>query len=127
MKKDDQREEYLNKIAMLTAENENLNNRNTQLKTENDMLKQQVSTLKSLLSIYELGRKQTPDVKEELSDSYKRFASMSFLRSDKFSTHQISYYKLLGSLNPNEEDVSRIGKFKNLIKAQEKLVVKIFF
>lgn len=84
MKKEDSREDYLNKIALLKAENENLVSKNSQLIAENEILKQQFSTLKSLLSIYELGRKYTTDNKEEITDSVKRFPSLSFVKSEKF-------------------------------------------
>jgi len=82
--KEEQREEYLNKIALLTAENENLIAQNKQLRSENEVLKQQVSTLKSLLSIYELGKKPT-DIKDDIVVESKKHASISYLRSEKFS------------------------------------------
>jgi hypothetical protein len=87
--KEEQREEFVNKIALLTAENENLATQNKKLKSENEVLKQQLSTLKSLLSIYELGKKP-PEIKEEIPSETKKHASLSYLRSEKFSTRNHS-------------------------------------
>jgi hypothetical protein len=79
----EEKDELLHKIARLTADNEMLLIQNKTLKSENELFKNEIATLKSLLSIYELSKK--PAEPKEEAIEFKKHASLSYLRSEKFS------------------------------------------